>query len=78
VRLSVGLEHIDDIISRHSGLRQLVDGEWIHIAARASDDAAWSIRAQDGTWEPWHLGSSMMTEQRLALATTTLALPLTR
>ncbi len=48
------LDRIEQIILRNSGLRQLVEGEWIHVAARESEHDAWSLRTPSGGWEPWH------------------------
>ena len=47
------LDRIESIIVRNSGLRQLVDGEWIHVVARESEHDAWSFRTPSGGWEPW-------------------------
>ena len=70
------LDRIEGIILRNSGLRQLVEGEWIHVVARASDNDAWSLRTPSGGWEPWHLADSSMTDHRTSLATTDLSTPL--
>jgi uncharacterized protein YbcC (UPF0753/DUF2309 family) len=70
------LERIEAIILRNSGLRQLVEGEWIHVVARESDDDAWSLRTPSGGWEPWHLVDDSMTEHRLPLANADLSTPL--
>jgi uncharacterized protein YbcC (UPF0753/DUF2309 family) len=70
------LERIEAIILRNSGLRQLVEGEWIHVVARESDDDAWSLRTPSGGWEPWHLADDSMTEHRLPLANADLSTPL--
>jgi uncharacterized protein YbcC (UPF0753/DUF2309 family) len=47
------LDRIHGIIERNPGLRQLVDGEWIHVVARAGEHDGWSVRRTDGGWEPW-------------------------
>ena len=47
------LERIEGIILRNSGLRQLVEGEWIHVVARESEQDAWSFRTPSGGWEAW-------------------------
>ena len=70
------LDRIEAIILRNSGLRQLVEGEWIHVVARETDDDAWSFRTPSGGWEPWHLADDSMTDQRTALAHTDLSTPL--
>ncbi len=70
------LDRIEDIILRNSGLRRLVEGEWIHVVARASDNDAWSFRTPTGGWEPWHLADSSMTEHRTSLSHTDLSTPL--
>ena len=70
------LDRIEGIILRNSGLRQLVEGEWIHVVARANDNDAWSFRTPSGGWEPWHLADASMAEQRTALSNTDLSTPL--
>ncbi len=47
------IERIDGIVMRNPGLRQLVDGEWIHLVARESEHDGWSFRTPGGSWEPW-------------------------
>ena len=47
------LDRIESIIVRNPGLRGLVDGEWIHVVARATEHDAWTTRRPDGTWVPW-------------------------
>ena len=70
------LDRIEEIILRNSGLRQLVEGEWIHVVARATDDDPWSFRTPSGGWEPWHLADASMTEHRTSLSHTDLSTPL--
>ncbi|MGE5210292.1 MAG: DUF2309 domain-containing protein, partial [Acidobacteriota bacterium] len=70
------LDRIEGIILRNGGLRQLVEGEWIHVVARENDDDGWSFRAPSGGWEPWHLADDSMTEHRTTLAHTDLSTPL--
>lgn len=47
------LDRIEQIILRNSGLRQLVEGEWIHVVARPTEQDAWSTRTPAGGWAPW-------------------------
>ena len=70
------LDRIEEIIPRNSGLRELVEGEWIHVVARASDNDSWSFRTPSGGWEPWHLADPSMTEHRTSLSHTDLSTPL--
>ena len=70
------LDRIEGIILRNSGLRKLVEGEWIHVVARASDNDAWSLRTPSGGWEPWHLADASMAEHRTSLSHTDLSTPL--
>ena len=70
------LDRIEGIILRNSGLRRLVEGEWIHVVARESDNDDWSLRTPSGGWEPWHLADDSTTEHRTALAHTDLSTPL--
>ena len=70
------LDRIEGIILRNSGLRQLVEGEWIHVVARATDNDPWSFRTPSGGWEPWHLADASMAEHRTSLSHTDLSTPL--
>ena len=70
------LERIEEIILRNSGLRQLVEGEWIHVVARPTEHDAWSFRVPSGGWEPWHLADATFADDRAQLSTTDLAIPL--
>jgi uncharacterized protein YbcC (UPF0753/DUF2309 family) len=70
------LDRIEGIILRNSGLRQLVEGEWIHVVARATDNDPWSFRTPTGGWEPWHLADDSMTDHRTSLSHTDLSTPL--
>jgi hypothetical protein len=70
------LDRIEGIILRNGGLRQLVEGEWIHVVARAGDNDAWSLRTPSGGWEPWHLADDSMTDHRMFLSHTALSTPL--
>ncbi len=70
------LDRIEGIILRNSGLRELVEGEWIHVVGRASDNDPWSFRTPSGGWEPWHLADPSMTEHRTSLSHTDLSTPL--
>jgi hypothetical protein len=49
-------DRIDGIVDRNPGLRQLVDGEWIHVVARPDESAPWSVRLASGTWTTWQPG----------------------
>ena len=55
------LDRIEGIILRNPGLRDLVEGEWIHVVARATEHDAWTTRQPDGTWVPWHPADSPQT-----------------
>jgi hypothetical protein len=70
------LDRIEGIILRNGGLRQLVEGEWIHVVARSHDKDEWSFRTPTGGWEPWHLAGASMTDLRTSLARTDLSTPL--
>ena len=75
-QLADAFDRIEDIIVRNGGLRQLVDGEWIHVVARANDNDPWSLRTPGGGWEPWHLADASMAEHRTTLSRTDLSTPL--
>ena len=47
------LDRIERIILRNTGLRQLVEGEWIHVVARENEHDGWSLRTPTGSWETW-------------------------
>ncbi|HYN32546.1 MAG TPA: DUF2309 domain-containing protein [Ilumatobacteraceae bacterium] len=47
------LDRVEGIIMRNAGLRQLVEGEWIHVVARANEHHPWVLRTPSGGWEPW-------------------------
>jgi uncharacterized protein len=47
------LDRIHRIIEHNPSVRQLVDGEWIHVVAREREHDAWSRRTPGGGWEPW-------------------------
>ena len=44
---------LEAVIARNTVLRQLFDGQWVHIAAREGGEEPWSIRTPDGSWEAW-------------------------
>jgi uncharacterized protein len=46
------LDRIESIIRRNPGLRDLVDGEWIHVVAREREQDGWSLYTPSG-WQPW-------------------------
>ncbi len=44
---------LDEVIARHAVLRELVDGEWVHVAVREDPQDRWKIRRSDGSWARW-------------------------
>ncbi len=48
------LDRIAGIIDRNPGLRDLVDGEWIHVVARPTATDGWMYREPGGGFVPWH------------------------
>jgi len=46
------LDRVESIIGRNPGLRDLVDGEWIHVVAREREQDGWSLYTPSG-WQPW-------------------------
>ena len=60
------LDRIERIILRNSGLRQLVEGEWIHVVARENEHDVWWSRTPRGSWEPWHPADPHAAESALA------------
>ena len=47
------ISRIDEVISRNPVLRELFDGQWVHLAARGLRSAPWMLRRVDGSWVPW-------------------------
>ena len=45
---------LDAVIARNPVLRDLFDGQWVHLAARDDPGARWMLRRPDGTWVGWH------------------------
>ncbi|WP_298207679.1 DUF2309 domain-containing protein [Ferrimicrobium sp.] len=41
------------VIDRNPVLRELFDGQWVHLAARDDQLDNWKIRRPDGTWARW-------------------------
>lgn len=70
------LDRIEEIISRNRGLRELVEGEWIHVVARENGHDAWSFRSPTGGWEPWSPAPDPRHHHLELLATTDLSIPL--
>ena len=44
---------IDAVIARNPVLRDLFDGQWVHLAARDSRAGPWMVRTADGSWVEW-------------------------
>lgn len=44
---------IEAVIARNPVLRELFDGEWVHLAAREDQRDSWKIRHPGGTWTLW-------------------------
>ncbi len=44
---------LESVIARNPVLRELFDGQWVHLAARDGDSDCWKIRHPDGTWVTW-------------------------
>ena len=47
------LNLLDAVVARNPVLRELFDGQWVHVAAREDESDRWKIRQPDGTWECW-------------------------
>jgi uncharacterized protein YbcC (UPF0753/DUF2309 family) len=52
VVIQAPLEHVDAVVLRNNTLRQLVDGQWLQLAARSPADMRWYVRRQ-GMWHRW-------------------------
>lgn len=48
------VDRVESVVRRNDGLRRLLDGGWIHLAARDHRVAPWSLRSPGGTWVTWH------------------------
>ena len=44
---------LDAVVARNPVLRELFDGQWVHLAAREDESDGWKIRQPDGSWECW-------------------------
>ncbi|EQD34828.1 hypothetical protein B1B_17049, partial [mine drainage metagenome] len=44
---------LNAVVARNPVLRELFDGQWVHLAAREDESDGWKIRQRDGTWECW-------------------------
>ncbi|MEX6430312.1 DUF2309 domain-containing protein [Ferrimicrobium acidiphilum] len=44
---------LDAVINRNPVLRELFDGQWVHLAARDDEHDTWKIRRSDGSWVQW-------------------------
>ena len=44
---------LDAVIARNPVLRQLFNGQWVHLVARHNRGDSWLIRRSDGSWTPW-------------------------
>ncbi len=53
VVIEAPLDRIDGVIERNPLLRELFDGEWLHLAAHADRNAPWSRRRPGGGWILW-------------------------
>ncbi len=47
------LSLLDGVVARNPVLRELFDGQWVHLAAREDESDDWKIRQPDGSWERW-------------------------
>jgi uncharacterized protein YbcC (UPF0753/DUF2309 family) len=47
------IDRLETVIARQELLRQLFDGEWVHLAAGGPDEGGWSLRAPGGHWQAW-------------------------
>ncbi len=46
------LDRLDAVIARNTAFGRLVEGQWLHLAARSDEAATWHVRRQ-GAWQPW-------------------------
>ena len=44
---------LEAVIARNPVLRELFDGQWVHLAARDDQRDSWKIRRPGGTWTVW-------------------------
>ncbi len=54
---------VEAVIARNPLLRDLFDGQWIHLAARDDEQDAWKIRRPGGTWTRWIPAGSRTKEE---------------
>ena len=53
---------LETVIARNPVLRELFDGQWVHLAARDDERDSWKIRRPDGTWALWTLAGTRTKE----------------
>ncbi|MHB8431932.1 MAG: putative inorganic carbon transporter subunit DabA, partial [Acidimicrobiales bacterium] len=44
---------LEAVIARNPVLRELFDGQWVHLAARDDQGDSWKIRRPGGSWTCW-------------------------
>lgn len=44
---------LEAVIARNPVLRELFDGQWVHLAARDDERDSWKMRRPGGTWASW-------------------------
>jgi len=44
---------LETVIARNPVLRELFDGQWVHLAARDDQGGSWKIRRPGGAWACW-------------------------
>lgn len=55
-------ERLDGVVSRNPVLRELFDGQWVHLAARDDDRDHWQLRRPGGDWARWTPTGTRTTE----------------
>ncbi len=53
VVVNAPLRLLDAVVARNQVLRELFDGQWVHLAQREDRRDCWKIRCPGGTWAPW-------------------------
>lgn len=62
------LDLIERVITRNPVLRDLFDGGWVHLAARADASSSWHLRGAGGAWTSW-VGAELATKRSTVPAT---------
>jgi len=61
VAVHAPLALLDAVVARNQVLRELFDGQWVHLVQREDRRDRWKIRHSDGTWARWSRAAALAT-----------------